>query len=242
MALEQNDQRAINLKAVYSLDNIPPDSSTESDSVVFKVANDGTGTPGLYVVVADTWVRLATIDEVGGGGGSSPVTPLFADGLYAIGGDTLENNVFLGTIPANTMPTAAVRFQIAGHIENNTGGNVTFTWRLSLGSTVLWGDVVTVATGAFGAGIWFQGLIFDDGAGNQMFNGQMVVGSTTAGASVAGSGDINSDEIEGHAAPGGTATEDPTSALDLKFTVQMNNASAATYVDIGICEAWAFPA
>jgi len=147
--------------------------------------------------------------------------------------DLLNGEVTLAAL----VSTSICRVFLIGDYLNNTGSNQSLTLKAKLGTTTLWGDVLTIVTGATRRPWRISYEIANLNATNSQFaSGLIQIGAVTGG-SVAGQGAMNSSEGTSGSvlsatgmltAPfSGSATEDTTSSKALVMTATHGASSAS---------------
>jgi hypothetical protein len=137
--------------------------------------------------------------------------------------DLLNGEVTIGAGVLGT--TGAVRVTAVIDYLNNTGSNQNLTWKVKLGATTIFGDLIVRTTNANRNPWWLTFVIANLGsASSQALNGILGFAGTVP-PTVAGIGGITGGVPGGII--GGTATEDTTSAKALAVTVTHGAASAS---------------
>ena len=136
--------------------------------------------------------------------------------------NTLAETDFLSyTVPANTLGTThGLRVRITADYLNNSAATRTLTIKIKYGSTTLWEDTTkALGTTASRYPLFIEFVLFPKNATNSQGVAGLIMLGTAAGATT-GIGDVATDEISALAPiVGANASEDSTTALDLKVTV-----------------------
>jgi hypothetical protein len=177
-----------------------------------------------------------TLNASGSGGGT------LYDNSAATGATTPgtgEQTVYgFNLVGGDLTATKKLRVTLRGTILANSG-TPTFTFRVKLGATTLWGDI-SVGLGAMAtrAAFMLDFILANLNVTNsQAMLGMFSISNRAAAASVAGIGDIGATGL-GTGMIGGVATEDTTSTLAVAVTVVMsvNNAAVEVLRQIAFAE------
>lgn len=143
-----------------------------------------------------------------------------------------EVDIYNYTIPANTLgPSGTLRLIINGNITNMTASAVTYTPRVYVGGSVIWGDALSVANGPRAR--CFELIADIQGLGNRQ--AQRVCGSifmgTAAAASVAGNGDWQSSNSATFswgrwASAAASGTVDFSQPVNLRVSMQLGTSNS----------------
>lgn len=202
------------------------DAATTSARGTVELATDGENAANVVVQGNDSRVNKArrtlaqTLDSA------------------AVNTSTAEITLCDLTVAANTLgTTGAAELLVQGYMKNNTGGNVTLTFRVYWGGTVYWGDIFTVATGTahrpFEVVVRVQAL---SSTSKQSVRGYASIGSSATG-SVAGLGNFGVSEADNPFSHDSSTTypnKATTSAQNVKVTAQMGTSSANAEVKLDV--------
>lgn len=156
----------------------------------------------------------------------SPYTLDRKQTLITVANTVTETSVYSFTVPAFTVgQDQALRVRVTGDMLNNQATARTFTWRIKLGVTTLWGSAVLNLSAAVATRrVWvIDVLISNINATNvQALIGLILTGSPTA-PTIAGVGDGIGGSV---GVIYGDSAIDMTADALLDVTVQMGNANA----------------
>lgn len=140
---------------------------------------------------------------------------------------TAEATLWSGEIPAEFGATSRLELMLDGDLINNSGGNVTFTVRVKIGTTTMWADPATLGADADRRPLTMRlGLSSRGAANKQKLSGLLTLGD-------AGTADVGVGNF-GASCPTtpvfGTATETLVDGLTWSVHVQVNTSSASVGV------------
>jgi hypothetical protein len=140
---------------------------------------------------------------------------------------TAETDLYSFSVPASTLGTTrSLRLLIDGDQLNNSGSTDTVTLKIKYGATTLYEDTATYVTNATRISWKFIITLGNTTATNAQYVSAGFFASTRGGATT-GNGDFNANGIQ-NTILSGTSTEDSTTTLTYKVTIQHSVANAAT--------------
>ena len=190
----------------------------------------GAGDPEEITLGSNLTMTGTTLAATSGG---APTVRVYdnAPAVLAINTTNLETTLYSFTITGGDLTaTKNLRVTLRGNVLANSG-TPTFTFRIKLGATTMWGDVSPGLGAMATRGSWTMDFVLSNlnATNAQALQGYFASSNRAATASIAGIGDIGATGLLA-CAFGGTAAEDTTTNLVLAVTVQPSVSNVAVEV------------